>query len=105
MLSTLAFIVFAFDPIRVPQDRPGPDADRLLIARLAGIALRHAKWGGLDDDAKAAGAAELREVAGGRADLLAETGAAGPGSRQASELTSPAPDSCCLIPGPCLPVP
>jgi hypothetical protein len=72
MLSTLAFIVCTFDPSRVPQDRPGPDADRLLIARLDGIALRHARSGGLDDDAKTAGAAELREVAGGRSDLLAE---------------------------------
>jgi hypothetical protein len=71
-LSTLAFIVRAFDPGRVPQDRPGPAADRLLVVRLDGIALRHARWGGLDDDARAAESAELREVAGGRADLLAE---------------------------------
>jgi hypothetical protein len=57
----------------MPQDRPGPDADGLTVARLDGIALRHARWRGLDDDAKAAGATELREVAGGRSDLLAET--------------------------------
>ena len=55
------------------HDRPGPDRDRLLAARLAGIAQRHARWGGLTADEKAAGAGELREVAGGRGDLLAET--------------------------------
>jgi hypothetical protein len=55
------------------HDRPGPDADRLLAARLDGIAKRHARWGGLTEDEKAAGAAELREIAGQRAGLLAET--------------------------------
>ena len=42
------------------------------MARLDGIAVRHARWGALDESEKAAGAAELREIAGGRADLLAE---------------------------------
>jgi hypothetical protein len=54
------------------QDRPGPDRDRLLIARISGIARRHARWGGLTEAKEAAGAAELREVAAGRTDLLAE---------------------------------
>ncbi len=54
------------------QDRPQPDADRLLIARISGIARRHARWGGLAEAEKAAGAAELRDLAGQRADLLAE---------------------------------
>jgi hypothetical protein len=53
------------------QDRPGPDRDQILIARLDGTALRHARWGGLTGDEKAAGAAELRELAGDRPDLLA----------------------------------
>jgi hypothetical protein len=55
------------------RDRLRPDADRLLVARLDGIAKRHARWGGLTEDEKSAGAAELREVTGGRGDVLAET--------------------------------
>jgi hypothetical protein len=54
------------------HDRPGPAADRLLVARLSGIAQRHARWGALDEAEKAAGAVELREVADDRGDLLAE---------------------------------
>ena len=53
-------------------DRSGPDSDRILIARISGIARRHARWGGLTEAEEAAGAAELREVAAGRTDLLAE---------------------------------
>jgi hypothetical protein len=56
----------------VARDRPGPNADRLLVARLSSIAQRHARWGAIDETQKAAGAAELREIADGRADLLAE---------------------------------
>ena len=54
------------------QDHYRADGDRLLGARLSGIALRHARWGGLTAAEKAAGAAELTEVAGDRGDLLAE---------------------------------
>jgi hypothetical protein len=54
------------------HERPRPAADRLLVARLTGIAQRHARWGALTGDEKAADAAELREIAGGRGDLLAE---------------------------------
>jgi hypothetical protein len=102
-LSTLAFIVCAFDPGRVPQDRPGPAGDRLTIARLDGIALRHARWGALDDDAKAAGSAELREVAGGRSDLLAEVaglelGASG-GKGPEYELRARAVTELCRLAG------
>src|SRR6516225_6023961 len=61
-----------FDSGKMPHDRPGPDADRLLIARLSGIAQRHARWGAIGEDEAAAGAAELRDVTNGRADLLAE---------------------------------
>ena len=42
------------------------------MARLSGIAQRHARWGNLTEDEAAAVVAELREVAHGRADLLAE---------------------------------
>ena len=68
----LAFIVFLFDPVTMSYDRSGPDADRLIVARLTGAAQRHARWGALDEAHKATGVAELREVAGNRADLLAE---------------------------------
>ena len=54
------------------RDRLGPDSDRLTVARLDGIAKRCARWGDMTDAEKAAGVAELREVAGDRADLLAE---------------------------------
>jgi hypothetical protein len=54
------------------QDHYRADGDRLLGARLSGIALRHARWGGLTAAEKAAGAAKLTEVAGDRGDLLAE---------------------------------
>jgi hypothetical protein len=54
------------------QDHDRADGDRLLGARLSGIALRHARWGGLTEAEKAAGAAELTEVARDRGDLLAE---------------------------------
>jgi hypothetical protein len=61
-----------FDPGQVSRDRPGPDRDRLLAARLTGIAQRHARGGALDEDQASAAVAELREVADGRPDLLAE---------------------------------
>jgi hypothetical protein len=66
------FIVFTFDPGWMARDRPGPDRDRLLIARIAGIARRHAPWREPTEPEIAAASAELREVAGDRADLLAE---------------------------------
>jgi hypothetical protein len=37
-----------------------------------GIARRHARWGALEEDEAAVAVAELREVADGRGDLLAE---------------------------------
>jgi hypothetical protein len=49
-----------------------PQADRILVARLSGAAGRLFRWGALDDAQADAGAAELRELAGGRGDLLAE---------------------------------
>lgn len=48
-----------------------PDHDRLLTARLDGIAVRHARWGGLTEAGKAGGAAQLRQAPGGCGDLLA----------------------------------
>ena len=44
----------------------------MLAGRLTSIAQRHARWGELTQDEMTAGAAELREIAGDRPDLLAE---------------------------------
>ena len=82
------------------RDRPGPDADRLLIARLDGIATRHARWGALTED-EAAAVAELREVAGGRGDLLAEVAGLliGYYRRTAEELKARAAAYYCIAAG------
>jgi hypothetical protein len=52
--------------------RQSSDADRLLTARLMGTANRHSQRRELTGDERAAAVAELRELAAGRADLLAE---------------------------------
>ena len=49
-----------------------PEADRILVAQLMGEARHHARWRELTGDEEAAAVAALRELAGGRADLLAE---------------------------------
>jgi hypothetical protein len=91
------------------HDRRGPDRDRLLVARIAGIARRHAGWGALSEAEFAAAVAELREVAGDRPDLLAEEagillGASEgridePRSRAAAQLCIAAGADESLIPG------
>ena len=48
-----------------------PAADRILIAQLHGEAKHHARWRELPGDEHAAAVAALRELAAGRADLLA----------------------------------
>ena len=57
-----------FDTQGVSTGRRKPDPDRILCARLSGTAIRTARAGGPINEA----VAELRELAGGRADLLAE---------------------------------
>ena len=52
--------------------RRGPDSDRILVAELTGTARHHARWRELARDEQDAAVAELRELAGGRADLLAQ---------------------------------
>jgi len=52
--------------------RPGPDRDELTVARLTGAARRHAPAREPTDAETAAAVAELRAIAGGRGDLLAE---------------------------------
>ena len=49
-----------------------PQADRVLVAQLTGEARHRAKWRELSSDEEAAAVAALRELAAGRADLLAE---------------------------------
>ena len=50
--------------------RPGPD--RILVAQLTGTARHHARWRDLTGDEQAAAVRELRDLAAGRADLLAQ---------------------------------
>jgi hypothetical protein len=47
-------------------------SDRILVAQLTGEARHRAKWRPLTEDETAAAVTELRELAAGRADLLAE---------------------------------
>ena len=68
----MLFIVCVFDPGKMAYDRPGPARDRLLVGRLTSIAYRNARWGALTQDEQSTGAAELREIAGDRPDLVAE---------------------------------
>jgi hypothetical protein len=49
-----------------------PQADRILIAQLTGEARHHARWRELTETEHAAAMGELRELAAGRTDLLAE---------------------------------
>jgi hypothetical protein len=49
-----------------------PQADRILVAKLHGEARHHAKWRELSNAEHDAAVAALRELAAGRADLLAE---------------------------------
>ena len=49
-----------------------PQADRILVAQLTGTAQHHAKWRELTEAEHAVAVAGLRELAAGRADLLAE---------------------------------
>ena len=53
------------------KDRPGADPDRLLVAEITGEARHRAGWRPLTEE-EAAALAELRALAGGRADLLAQ---------------------------------
>jgi hypothetical protein len=65
-----------------------PQADRILVAELYGEARRRARWRELGSDEESAAVAELRELAGGRADLLAEVAGVLEGARE-GELDEP----------------
>ena len=54
------------------SDHPARDRDQLTVARLTGAAQRHAPWREPTQQETAAAVQELREIAGPRADLLAE---------------------------------
>jgi hypothetical protein len=54
------------------DNRRGPVPDRILVAWLTGTAKHHARWRELTADERGAAVAELRQLAAGRADLLAE---------------------------------
>jgi hypothetical protein len=49
-----------------------PQADRILVAQLTGEARHRARWRDLTADEERIAVAELRELAGGRGDLLAQ---------------------------------
>jgi hypothetical protein len=68
----LAVSVSVFDPDLVDQDHPAPGADRILVAQLTGEARHRARWRPLTAEEEAVAIAELRALAGGRGDLLAE---------------------------------
>jgi hypothetical protein len=88
---------------------PRPQADRILVAQLTGEARHCARWRELSGDEEAAAVAELRELAGGRADLLAEVAGIFEGTsegepdeplvRQAAELCRKAGADPAAIPG------
>jgi hypothetical protein len=65
-----------------------PAADRIPIARLTGTARRLAGWHELTGDEEAAAVAELRKLAAGRADLLAEVAGIEEGASE-GELSEP----------------
>jgi hypothetical protein len=54
------------------QDHFAPAADRLMVAQLTGTARHHARWRDLTADEQAAAVTELRDLAAGRTDLLAQ---------------------------------
>jgi hypothetical protein len=60
------------DTMPMGDHRPRPEGDRILVAKLTGEARHHARWRPLTAEEEAAALAELRALAGGRADLLAE---------------------------------
>ena len=69
---TLAILLQVSDTIRMGDQRPRPEADRILVAQLTGEARHRARWRPLTEEEEAAALAELRTLADGRADLLAQ---------------------------------
>jgi len=67
----LAILLQVSDTIRMGDQRPQPEADRVLVAQLTGEARHRARWRPLTDEEEADALAEIRALAGGRADLPA----------------------------------
>ena len=65
-----------------------PQVDRILVAQLHGEARHRAKWRELTADEEAAAVTELRELAAGRTDLLAEVAGVLEGAHE-GELNEP----------------
>jgi len=63
----LAISLQVSDTIRMGDQRPRPEADRILVAQLTGEARHRARWRPLTQDEEAAALAGLRALAGGRA--------------------------------------
>jgi hypothetical protein len=63
-------------------------ADRILVAQLTGEARNRARWRELTEAEHAAAVTELRELAGGRSDLLAEVACLFEGTSE-GELNAP----------------
>ena len=81
-----------------------PQADRIRLAEIYGEAGHHAKWRELTEDEEAAAVAELRELAGGRADLLAEVAGILEGAtRGGAERTTQPPGRRAMPCGGCRP--
>ena len=59
-----------------------PQPDRLLVAELYGEARHRARWRDLSSEEETAAVAELRQLADGRADLLAEVAGILEGARE-----------------------
>jgi hypothetical protein len=70
--QSTCFLIFVFDSYLMPQHCRGPASDRILIAQLDGTARHHARWRELTQKEESAAVAELRDLAAGRTDLLAE---------------------------------
>jgi hypothetical protein len=70
--AALAIAPQVSDTIRMGDQRARPEADRILVAQLTGEARHRARWRPLTEEEEAAALAELRALASGRADLLAQ---------------------------------
>jgi hypothetical protein len=81
--------------------RSVPELDRQTVARLAGTARLHAPWREPTEAETAAAAAQLRKIAGGRGDLLAEAAGLLIGfyRRTVEELRARAAASYCIAAG------
>src|SRR6266852_882380 len=84
------------DTVPMGDHRLGPEADRILVAQLTGEARHHAKWRPLTEDEEAIALAGLRELAGGRGDLLAEVAGIFEGASE-GELNEPIARQCARL--------